>query len=825
MKKHLQKYILSLCVSAFLISIFTIQANAQTMKTKWERTSRAATVEGKPTWMTSTYTRGMAYHDGLLYYLRGSSKVVSVVNAFTGADVTPGTAIDATGVTGSWPHAWDIEISTDGKVFSINYSTNSSTTPIKIYMGDVSGGTLTEVASYTTVDALKIGNKFTVVGSVTDNTAEVWVPAADSRTVFVFTTADQGASWSSSEITLSGGDGMATSPVAVPLAAGGSSDFYVTGKASRIQRFTSAGEYVVGSEITQTGTTSRNGLKIFQINGENHIAVYTTGIDNNTTDVRGRVQVYNVNNATSPSLIFTSEVMGDGGSTNSELGDIAVRVNSDNSYDVFAVDPNNGIAGYSSSEYVTITGSEGWRMLSSPTSDNSYDDLLGDLWTQGIGTGADATSGTASVQLYKTDTDNFAAAADLNANMTAGAGFIAYVYSDDDYNASSADAGFPKTISVAGTENAAPVVATLNTEASAFTLVGNPFASTIDWDLLSPTDLTGTVYVYDNAVSGYKTWNGTSGSLTGGLITPFQGFWVQNSATLPVPALTFTDGAKSTGGTFYKENQNSASLKLVAEMDGFSNDAYFSFTETGRIGKDNFDGLELSPLDHKDYLSLSTKIDDELIDINNLPASLTDEVEIPIQISAFKTEEKGYSLKSGEVTISWSEFSNVPEDWSITLNDYDNGVMINLREQNSYVFSLKGNNEVIKSKTAFSVLSPVSVAHETGTGNSGLSITITPSSAVSNELESKPTDFKLSQNYPNPFNPSTNIQYTLNAPGNVSLTVYNLMGQKVATLVNGTKTQGTHQVTWDAGNMASGVYVYRLNVAGNVITKRMTLIK
>ena len=51
------------------------------------------------------------------------------------------------------------------------------------------------------------------------------------------------------------------------------------------------------------------------------------------------------------------------------------------------------------------------------------------------------------------------------------------------------------------------------------------------------------------------------------------------------------------------------------------------------------------------------------------------------------------------------------------------------------------------------------------------------------------------------------------------------MGQKVATLVNGTKTQGTHQVTWDAGNMASGVYVYRLNVAGNVITKRMTLIK
>jgi hypothetical protein len=808
-----------------MIGAFTIQANAQTMATKWERTSRTGAAEAKPAWMTSAYTRGMAYHDGLVYFIRGSSKVISVVNAITGDDVTPSTAFDASAVTGSWPHVWDIEASTDGKVFSVNYTSGGSIAAIKLYMGDVSGGALTEVATLTPGSALKVGNKFTVVGSVADNTAEVWVPAADSRTVFVFTTADQGANWSSSEITLSGGNAMATSPVAVPLAPGGSSDFYVTGHGSKIQRFTSAGVYVTGSEITQTATTSRGGLKAFQLDGEDYIAVYTTRISNSTTDDNGRVQVFNVDNATSPVLEYTSQVLGDTDGAASYLGDVAVRVNSDDSYDVFAVDPDHGIAGFSSSEYLTITGTEGWRMLSSPTSDNSYDDLLGDLWTQGIGAGADVTTGTASVQLYNTGTDNFAAATDLTANMTAGAGFITYVYSDDDYTTSEADAGFPKTLSVAGTENTAPVVTTLNTEASAFTLVGNPFASTIDWDLLSPTDLTGAVYVYDNASSGYKTWNGTDGSLTDGLIMPFQGFWVQNSASITDPALSFTDAAKTTGGTFYKENINTASFKLLAEMDGFSNEAYLSFTEKGSIAKDNFDALELSPIDHADYLSLSTLIGDELIDINNLPFSLREEVEIPLQISSFQKEKEGYSLKSGEVTISWSQLSNINEDWTITLNDYDTGTIVNLREENSYSFVVSGNDDLVKSKTSFTILSPVSVTHEKRTDKTRLSITISPSSAVSNELDSKPTEFELDQNYPNPFNPSTNIKYTLNTTGNVSLTVYNLMGQKVATLVNGTKTQGTHQVTWDAGNMASGVYVYRLNVAGNVITKRMTLIK
>ncbi|MEO9887001.1 MAG: lamin tail domain-containing protein, partial [Balneola sp.] len=99
--------------------------------------------------------------------------------------------------------------------------------------------------------------------------------------------------------------------------------------------------------------------------------------------------------------------------------------------DASSFSPGTKLDGTSFGEELTISGTEGWRMLSTPNSDNTYDDLLGDIWTQGIGTGADVTNGTASVQLYNTTTDNFAAATDLGATMTTGVGFITYVYSDD----------------------------------------------------------------------------------------------------------------------------------------------------------------------------------------------------------------------------------------------------------------------------------------------------------------------------------------------------------------------------------------------------------
>jgi uncharacterized protein YciU (UPF0263 family) len=85
--------------------------------------------------------------------------------------------------------------------------------------------------------------------------------------------------------------------------------------------------------------------------------------------------------------------------------------------------------------------------------------------------------------------------------------------------------------------------------------------------------------------------------------------------------------------------------------------------------------------------------------------------------------------------------------------------------------------------------------------------------------------FQLSQNYPNPFNPTTEIAYSVDAMTNVKMTVYDVMGHEVATLVNEVQAPNEYRVTFDATGLTSGVYFYKLETGSNVITKKMILMK
>ena len=88
-----------------------------------------------------------------------------------------------------------------------------------------------------------------------------------------------------------------------------------------------------------------------------------------------------------------------------------------------------------------------------------------------------------------------------------------------------------------------------------------------------------------------------------------------------------------------------------------------------------------------------------------------------------------------------------------------------------------------------------------------------------------PTEFALTQNFPNPFNPTTTISFTLPEANVVSLKVFNMLGQEVATIINEQKAAGAYKATFDASNIASGTYVYTLKVGNFVQSKKMTLLK
>jgi plastocyanin len=110
-----------------------------------------------------------------------------------------------------------------------------------------------------------------------------------------------------------------------------------------------------------------------------------------------------------------------------------------------------------------------------------------------------------------------------------------------------------------------------------------------------------------------------------------------------------------------------------------------------------------------------------------------------------------------------------------------------------------------------------------GIGMSGV-VTVQMATSVAGD-NSVPNEFELKQNYPNPFNPSTRIQYTVPESGHIKLTVYNSIGEEVALLVNGIAELGSYEVAFNAADLTSGIYFYKLKTKNHIQTRKMILIK
>ncbi len=148
----------------------------------------------------------------------------------------------------------------------------------------------------------------------------------------------------------------------------------------------------------------------------------------------------------------------------------------------------------------------------------------------------------------------------------------------------------------------------------------------------------------------------------------------------------------------------------------------------------------------------------------------------------------------------------------------ESSVVIDLNEitDSSYTFTLEPNRFYFWRVSAVNQF-----------GNSGWSVPFAfKTSAVSSvEDLALPTEFELAQNYPNPFNPETTINYGIPTDGFVDLSVYDVLGQKITTLVNDYKNAGRHTVLFNGANLPSGIYIYVLNSNGNRVINKMLLMK
>ena len=97
--------------------------------------------------------------------------------------------------------------------------------------------------------------------------------------------------------------------------------------------------------------------------------------------------------------------------------------------------------------------------------------------------------------------------------------------------------------------------------------------------------------------------------------------------------------------------------------------------------------------------------------------------------------------------------------------------------------------------------------------------------SVEGRVTPTPYSYRLNQNYPNPFNPTTKIEFSLPVSSEVSLIIYNLLGQEIARLIDGEQAAGIHSVIWEATNLSTGIYFYRIQAGDFIQTRKMVLLK
>lgn len=461
---------------------------------------------------------------------------------------------------------------------------------------------------------------------------------------------------------------------------------------------------------------------------------------------------------------------------------------------------------------IAISGDAGWRLLSLPVSDVPVSVLAGQNQVQGV-SGADAFYGdtgydaaTPNLILFGDEAgdavDAWEAPSGINSTIASGQGFGWYFFNNT--NGQSVELPFNLTVSGVTPQN--EVTRNLNNNQD-FNLLGNPFNLAIVQDDVSG-DIQAGFQVWDAAAEEYQTVSG---------VAEFQGFFAELQEGVTDGTVTFTPGD---GIPLPPGPVSAISLRLNGvDSDGLEvNDTAtrMVFSENGSMDWDVKDLRKLTPLiDRYALISFRGERAGETVNqvVASRPLEFQDTMETPLSLDLMNV--------SGEFTLS-AEFDEIPESWSVMLLDTETGETVDLRS-GSYTFTAEGETS---GRSAQGKL-PANAGSALMTSNpEARFVLFVDPQPLSGPIEGElPRELALDQNYPNPFNPTTQIRYELPESADVRLDVFNIQGQRVATLVSSNQSAGRYNVNFDASALASGVYIYRLQAGNTALTRKMTLIK
>ncbi len=449
---------------------------------------------------------------------------------------------------------------------------------------------------------------------------------------------------------------------------------------------------------------------------------------------------------------------------------------------------------------------DGWRMVASPLGAVNYSTLNSVFHTQGglwatIGHGE---SNLRSLNFAAQDWDEIKTA---NAPFTESEGYIFYMWADDTGGGDI----LPATWTVSGTLQAGTdkSLAFNTTPVDSWTLVGNPLTGNIDWDaaVAASTNVGTTYATWDpfltdgGGLLGYKYYNSITGvGDAGRYIPPFQAFMAQ--ALLAGATLNFatSETANSQAANYFGktiDREISPHVRMRVAGNGMAeNETYLVFDARAQQGADQLDVQRLQPIS-QEYLTLwFANGSDFRLAFDSRPLRSGQE-EYAMHVDA---------TVPGWYTLSWPTWHDVPAHWRVTFVDNESGARVEVDSTSTYLFEVTEKQAALSREIGFGrdTMSRVTPRFRLRVVDTSIADPDVPALVP---VPSQPT---LAQNYPNPFAERTTLKYALPQTGNVRLVVYDLLGRRVTTLVDGYRDAGWYDVVWDASGVASGVYFCRL---------------